>query len=85
MPRFSEIWRNQPLFRLILEEVLNHTSGVSEKDLLETLKKEHGVDVSRSEFYEELMKLELRGFIVVTRVGRDLIIKVSPNIIKILS
>ncbi len=85
MPRFSEIWRNQPLFRLILEEVLNHTGGISEKDLLETLKKDHGIEVSKSEFYEELMKLELRGFIVVARVGRELVIKVSPNITKLLS
>lgn len=85
MPRITELWRNYPLFRLVLEELLKTPKGLSEKELLEILKKEHGIDVSRTELRETLMRLELRGFIVVDRIGRDLVAKVSPYINKVIS
>ncbi len=84
MPRLFEIWRNNPLYRLVLEELVRRPSGISERDLLDTIRKEHGYDVSKAELYEVLMRLELRGYIVVDRVGRDLIVKISPNIDKLI-
>ena len=85
MPRITELWRNYPLFRLVLEELLKTPKGLSEKELLEILKKEHGIDVSRPELRETLMRLELRGFTTVDRIGRDLVAKVSPYINKVIS
>ncbi len=78
------IWRNYPLFRVILEEVLENPKGLTEKELLEILRKDHNYDVSRGELYEALLRLELRGYVIVTRVGKEKIVKPAPNIEKLL-
>ena len=84
MSKLSDIWRNHPLFRLVLEELINKPNGLSEKDLYDIIRKEHGYDISKSELYEVLLRLELRGYIRVEKIGRDLIVKLSPDIERIL-
>ncbi|MCD6301574.1 MAG: ArsR family transcriptional regulator [Staphylothermus sp.] len=84
MSRLSDVWRNHPLFRLVLEELINKPSGLSEKDLYEIIKKEHRYDVSKPELYEVLLRLELRGYIRVERIRKDLVVKLSPDIDRIL-
>ncbi|MEM0506063.1 MAG: ArsR family transcriptional regulator [Thermosphaera sp.] len=71
-------WRLTPLFRMILEIVIDHPEGISESDLIDSLKKEHEVDVNRAELYKALMKLELSGYIQVEHVGRELVVRLSP-------
>jgi len=84
MSKLSDVWRNHPLFRLVLEELINKLTGLSEKDLYDIIRKEHGYEVSKAELYEVLLRLELRGYIRVEKVGRDLIVKLSPDIERIL-
>jgi Fe2+ or Zn2+ uptake regulation protein len=72
-------WRLTPLYRLILEIVIDHPEGVSESDLIDILKKEHEVDVGRAELYKALMKLELSGYIQVETVGKEFVIRLSPS------
>ncbi|ABN69821.1 hypothetical protein Smar_0718 [Staphylothermus marinus F1] len=80
----KNIWRNHPLFRIILEELINKPTGMSERELLEVIKKEYGYEVSKVELYQILLKLELRGLIRVEELGRDLIVKISPDFSKII-
>ncbi len=78
------VWRNYPLFRIILEEALKTPRGVSEDELLEIIRKDYRYDVSRGEFYEALLRLELRGYVVVEQLAKKKIIKPSPYLGKIL-
>lgn len=84
MSKLSDIWRNNPLFRLILEELINRPAGISERELLDIIKREHGYEVSKVEFYHMLIKLELRGLVRAERISRELIIKISPEITRII-
>jgi len=77
-------WRDMPIYRLIIEELLSHPQGLSEKDLINILKKEHGIDLSRNEFYQALLKLEVNGLIVTEHVGGSLVARVSPDISKLI-
>ncbi len=73
------------MFRIVIEEALKNPKGVYVRDLLETIKKEYGYDVSRAELYEVLLRLEVRGYITVYKTGRDLMVKPSRFINKLLS
>lgn len=77
------IWRNMPIYRIILEELIRRPNGLSEKELIMILKKEHGITISEKELYEVLLKLEINGYIKVEPVGRNIIAYLSPNIYKI--
>ncbi|ADI31222.1 hypothetical protein [Staphylothermus hellenicus] len=78
------IWRNNPLFRIILEELINKPTGMSIRELIDVIKKEYGYGVSKVELYQTLLKLELRGLIRVEELGRDLIVKISPGFSRII-
>ncbi len=82
--KLSDTWRSHPLFRVVLEELINRPSGISERELLDIIKREYGYEVSKKELYEVLIRLELRGFIRAERVGRDLMIKLSPEFPKLI-
>lgn len=73
-------WNKIPLSRAILEIVASKPEGLSESKLETLLKKEYGIDISRSEFYSTLMRLELHGLIYVELVGKELLIKPSPTL-----
>lgn len=77
------IWRNMPIYRLILEELIRRPQGMSERELIAVLKKEHGITVSRKELYQALLKLEINGYVRVEPVGKNFVATLSPNIYKI--
>jgi DNA-binding PadR family transcriptional regulator len=83
LPELS-IWRSYPLFRIILEEALKNPRGISEDDIMEILRRDYKYDVSKAELYEALLRLELRGYIVVEQLARKKIIKPSPYLGKLL-
>jgi Fe2+ or Zn2+ uptake regulation protein len=79
MSKNHEIWRKMPLHRAILEIILSKPEGITESKLLETLKKEYGIGVSTSELYNVLMKYELSGLIYVEYVGKEFLVKLTPQ------
>ncbi len=85
MPGLSDTWRSYPLFRLVLEEILKNPRGIPVKEILDNIKKEHGYDISKPELYEVLLRLELRGYITVYRIGKEMMAKPSKYIDKLLS
>ncbi len=64
-----------PLHRIVLEIVFSRPEGLSESRLEEVIRKEYGVEVTKSELYHTLMKLELQGLIQVENLGREFLIK----------
>jgi DNA-binding PadR family transcriptional regulator len=64
-----------PLHRVVLEIVFSRPEGISESKLEELIRKEYGVEMSKSQLYHTLMKLELQGLIQVETVGREFFIK----------
>jgi DNA-binding PadR family transcriptional regulator len=84
VPDFPVIWRNRPLFRIIMEELVKEPKGLSVKQLMSTIKKERSIDLSLGELYEALLKLELRGYIRVEPVGKKILVKLSPDVDKLL-
>jgi Fe2+ or Zn2+ uptake regulation protein len=64
-----------PLHRIILEVVFSRPEGLSESKLEEIVRKEYGVDITKSELYHTLMKLELQGLIQVETIGKEFLIK----------
>lgn len=79
MKNHSDAWKKMPLHRAVLEIVLSKPEGVTESKLIESLKKEYQIEPSRSELYQVLMKLELQDLIHVEQVGKDFLIKVTPQ------
>ncbi|MEM0001515.1 MAG: ArsR family transcriptional regulator [Desulfurococcaceae archaeon] len=79
MSKNHEIWRKMPLHRAVLEIILSKPEGVTESKLLETLKKEYGIEASASELYNVLMKYELNGLIYVEYVGKEFLVKLTPQ------
>jgi Fe2+ or Zn2+ uptake regulation protein len=69
------VWKHMPLHRIILEIVFSRSEGLSESKLEDIMKKEYGVEVTKSELYHALMKLELQGLIQVETVGKEFLIK----------
>ncbi len=78
------IWRNMPLYRLIIEELLNKPRGLSERELMNILKKEYDLDFSKNELYQALLKLEINGLIQVDHIGSELVARISPRINKMI-
>lgn len=72
-------WRITPLFRAIVEIVIDRQEGVMESELSELLKKEYSLEFTKADLYHELMKLELQGIIQVEQIGKELFIKLTPN------
>lgn len=79
MSKNHEVWRKMPLHRAVLEIVLSKPEGITESKLLETLKKEYEIEVSTSELYNVLMKYELNGLIFVEYVGKEFLVKLTPQ------
>jgi len=79
------IWREMPIYRLILEELTRRERGLREKELLAILKKEYGIAVTRRELYQALLKLESNGYIKVDRVGENFLVSLSPYLYKVLA
>jgi len=64
-----------PLHRIVLEIVFSRPEGLSESKLEEIIRKEYGVEVTKSELYHILMRLELQGLIQVENIGREFLVK----------
>jgi len=64
-----------PLHRIVLEIVFSRPEGLSESKLEEVIRKEYGMNITKSELYHTLMKLELQGLIQVETIGREFLIK----------
>lgn len=73
-----------PLFRVIIEELLNKPQGITVRELMNIIKREYGIETAKNELYATLLKLEVAGFIRVEHVGAELIVKVSPEFINML-
>jgi len=71
----NSTWKYMPLHRIVLEIVFSRPEGLSESRLEEVIRKEYGVEVTKSELYHTLMKLELQGLIQVENLGREFLIK----------
>ncbi|MFZ8782478.1 MAG: ArsR family transcriptional regulator [Desulfurococcaceae archaeon] len=71
----NSTWKQMPLHRVVLEIVFSRPEGISESKLEELIRKEYGVEMSKSQLYHTLMKLELQGLIQVETVGREFFIK----------
>ncbi len=70
-------WRNRPLFRIVVDEIARHGGRITDTELLEIVRSEYGFDVSLPELYHVIMMLELRGFIQVSKVRKELHITFS--------
>jgi len=79
------IWREMPIYRLILEELTRRERGLREKELITILKKEYGITVTRRELYQALLRLESNGYVKVDRVGESFLISLSPYLYKVLA
>lgn len=79
MSRNHEVWRKMPLHRAVLEIIISKPEGITESKLVEMLKKEYDIEVSISELYNILMKYELGGLIQVEYVGKEFLIKLTPQ------
>jgi len=77
------IWRNMPVYRIILEELIRKPQGLTEREIISILKKEHGITVSKKELYQALLKLEINGYVKVEPVGKNIVASLSPNIYKL--
>ncbi|MCC6011190.1 MAG: helix-turn-helix domain-containing protein [Desulfurococcaceae archaeon] len=75
MKNKNSTWKYMPLHRIILEVVFSRPEGLSESKLEEIVRKEYGVDITKSELYHTLMKLELQGLIQVETIGKEFLIK----------
>lgn len=67
-----------PLFRVILEILWKNPNGIYDRDLIEMLREEYGVEASIDEIYTNLLKLEINGLIYAEKVGEALLLK--PNL-----
>ncbi|MCC6040681.1 MAG: ArsR family transcriptional regulator [Desulfurococcaceae archaeon] len=75
MKNRNSTWKYMPLHRIILEVVFSRSEGLSESKLEEIIRKEYGLDTTKSELYHTLMKLELQGLIHVESIGKEFLIK----------
>jgi len=75
-------WRNRPLFKLVIDEIARHGGRITDQELYRVLREEYGLDVSMPELHKILLVLELRGFIVVSKVRREFSIMFSRYFIK---
>jgi len=74
-----EVWRRMPLHRAVLEIILSRPEGITESKLIDLLKKEYGIETTTPELYSVLMKYELSGIITVEHVGKEFLIKLTPQ------
>ncbi len=76
-----DLWRNRPLFRIVIDEIARHGGRITDSELLEIIRNEYGFDVSMPELYKAIMMLELRGFIYVSKVRKELHLTFSRHFI----
>ncbi len=81
MARISDLWRNRPLFKIIIDELARHGGAITDKDLLESIRNDYGFEVSKNELLSAILALELRGYITVNRVRKDYHIALSKHFI----
>jgi hypothetical protein len=77
------IWRNMPIYRLVLEILARRPEGVTERELLTLLKKEYGLAISKKELYQALLKLEINGYIKVEPVGKNIVASLTSYVYKV--
>jgi len=77
-----DVWRNMPVYKLIIEELISKPQGLSVRELLAVLKKEHGIELNRNELHSALLKLEMNGLVYVEHIGNELVARLSPDFMK---
>ena len=71
MPREANIWRTEPIDALILEILSSKGGTLTDKSLYDALRTLRQ-DLSINEFNKALMRFEIRGFISVSIVKKNL-------------
>jgi len=65
------MWREVPLYYVILEILKKRNAPITDEDLYNEVKKSVNYEISFSDFLKALMKLEIRGFITVTLIREN--------------
>ncbi len=68
---FSELWRNRPLFKIVIDEIARHGGSITFSELYQSIRNDYGFEISRTELLKTILTLELRGYIVVNRVRKE--------------
>ncbi len=77
----SELWRNRPLFKIIIDELARHGGTITDSELLQSIKSNYGFEVSSAELLKALLTLEIRGYIVVNKIRKEYQISFSRSFV----
>jgi len=65
------MWREVPLYYVILEILKKRNAPITDEDLYSEVKKSVDYEIAYSDFLKALMKLEIRGLITVTLIREN--------------
>ncbi len=74
-------WRARPLENIVIEELAKRGESMTSSELMDALK-DLGVDATVSEVLSVLMKLEMRGVIVVSKVRNEYLISFNEKYLR---
>ncbi|MEM1532761.1 MAG: hypothetical protein QW369_01170 [Desulfurococcaceae archaeon] len=74
-------WRARPLENIVIEELAKRGESMTSSELMDALK-DLGVDATLSEVLSVLMKLEMRGVIVVNKVRNEYLISFNEKYLR---
>ncbi|MCX8198877.1 MAG: hypothetical protein N3E36_02460 [Sulfolobales archaeon] len=74
-------WRTRPLENIVIEELAKRGGSATSNELMDALK-DLGVEATISELLSVLMKLEMRGVVVVNRVRNEYLISFSEKYVE---
>jgi len=66
------MWREVPLYYVILEILKKRNAPITDEDLYSEVKKSVNYEIAFSDFLKALMKLEIRGLITVTLIRENI-------------
>lgn len=78
---FSELWRNRPLFKIIIDELARHGGTITDSELYQSIKSNYGLEISRTELLKALLTLEVRGYIIVNKIRKEYHISFSRSFV----
>lgn len=81
MAIFSELWRNRPLFKIIIDELARHGGTITDPELYQSIKSNYGFEISKAELLKALLTLEIRGYIAVNKIRKEYHISFSRSFI----
>lgn len=74
-------WRARPLENIVIEELAKRGESMTSSELMDALK-DLGIDTTISEVLSVLMKLEMRGVIVVSKVRNEYLISFNEKYLR---